>query len=173
MGPGLPELVRKLDLVLLKQIYGFGEQITAVDKDLGREARDDEAAARLMTIPGVGPITATAYQDFAPPMESFRRGRDFSAWLGLVSRQHSTGGKARLGKVSKIGQRDLWRLLIIGAMSVVRQAVRCGEAVDPWLRAMLARKPTRLVATALANRMARIAWALMTKKETYRVPATA
>ncbi len=126
-----------------------------------------------MTIPGIGPITVMAFQAFAPPMESFRRGRDFSAWLGLVPRQHSTGGKARLGKVSRMGQRDVRRLMIIGAMSVVRQAVRRGDAADPWLSRMLAHKPIRLVATALANKMARIAWALMTKKESYRVPATA
>ena len=170
---GLSEPVRKLGLVLLEQITGPGDQITALDKELARDVRDDEDAVRLMTIRGVGPVTAMAFQAFAPPMEGSRRGRDFSAWLGLVPRQHSTGGKARLGTVSKMGQRDLRRLLITGAMAVVRQAVRRGETVDPWLRGMLARKPIRLVATALANKMARIAWALMTKKESYRVPATA
>ena len=90
-----------------------------------------------MTIPGVGPITAMALQAFAPPMESFRRGRDFSAWLGLVPRQHTTGGKPRLGKISKMGQRDLRRLLITGAMSVGRNAARRGETTDPWLASML------------------------------------
>ena len=114
-----------------------------------------------------------AIQAFAPPMESFRRGRDFSAWLGLVPRQHTTGGKPKLGKISKMGQRDLRRLLITGAMTVVRWAVRRGVTTDPWLAGMLARKPRMLVAVALANRMARIVWALMTKKESYRAPATA
>ena len=132
-------------------------------------------AARLMTIPGIGPINAMALQAFAPPMESFRRGRDFSAWLGLVPRQHTTGGKPRLGRISKMGQRDLRRLLIIGAMAVVSSAVRRGETNDPWLARMLARKPRMLVAVALANKMARIVWALMTRKETYRgfAPAAA
>ena len=128
---------------------------------------------RLMTIPGIGPICAMALQAFAPPMESFRRGRDFSAWLGLVPRQHTTGGKPRLGKISRMGQRDLRRLLITGAMTVVRHAIRRGETADPWLARMLARKPRMLVAVALANRMARIVWALETRKETYRLPAAA
>ena len=126
-----------------------------------------------MTVPGVGPITAL--QAFAPPLETFRRGRDFSAWLGLVPRQHTTAGKPRLGKLSKMGQRDLRRLLVVGAMSVIRNTVRHGVVPDPWLAAMLARNPNKrmLVAVALANRMARILWALATRKETYRAPATA
>ncbi len=130
-----------------------------------------EEAARLMTIPGIGPITALALRAFAPPMESLRRGRDFSAWIGLVPRQHTTGGKPRLGKISKMGQRDLRRLLITGAMAVARQANRRGQTTDPWLARMLARKPKMLVAVALANRMARIVWALKTKKEIYRAHA--
>ena len=128
--------------------------------------------ARREAIPGIGPITALAFQAFAPPMVSFRRGRDFAAWLGLVPRQHSTGGKPKLGKISKMGQRDLRRLLITGAMAVVKQAIRRGETADPWLARMLARKPRMLVAVALANRMARITWALMTKEEISRAPAT-
>ena len=106
-------------------------------------------------------------------MESFRRGRDFSAWLGLVPRQHTTGGKPRLGRISKMGQRDLRRLLITGAMAVVQQASRRGGTSDPWLAGMLARKPKMLVAVALANRTARSVWALSTKKETYRFCAAA
>ena len=124
-----------------------------------------------VTVPGIGPITAMAIQAFAPPMESFQRGRDFSAWLGLVPRQHTTGGKPRLGKISKMGQRDLRRLLITGAMAVVRWATRRGRTDHPRLARMLARKPRMLVAVALANRMARIVWALMTKREIYRAPA--
>ncbi len=96
------------------------EEVGVIGIDLAKRsfqvhgAREDEEAARLMTIPGIGPITALAIQAFAPPMESFRRGRDFSAWLGLVPRQHTTGGKPRLGRISKMGQRDLRRLLITG-----------------------------------------------------------
>ena len=119
--------------------------------------------------PGIGPITALALEAFAPPMEGFRRGRDFSAWLGLVPRQHTTGGKPRLGRIPKMGQRDLGRLLITGAMTVVRHAARGGEKTDPWLDGMLERKSKKVVAVALANRMARRVWVLATRKETYRV----
>ena len=170
---GLPEAARVLGGLLLAQIGEFEGKIAGLDEDLNASARRDEEAARLMTIPGIGPVTAMALQAFAPPMEGFQRGRDFSAWLGLVPRQHTTGGKPRLGKTSKMGQRDLGRLLITGAMTVVRWAARRGVTTDPWLARMLARKPRMLIAVALANRMARIVWALMTKKENYRVPAAA
>ncbi len=170
---GLPEPVRELGGLLLAQIAELEEKIAGLESDLHACARQDEEAVRLMTIPGLGPVTAMALQAFAPPMEGFQRGRDFSAWLGLVPRQHTTGGKPRLGKASKMGQRDLSRLLITGAMAVVRGAVRRGVTTDPWLARMLARKPRMLIAVALANRMARIVWALMTKREIYRVPAAA
>ena len=170
---GLPDAVRDLAGLLLNQIAGLGEKIDGLDREIRAAARQDDEVRRLMTVPGIGPITAMAVQAFAPPMETFRRGRDFAAWLGLVPRQHTTGGKARLGKISKMGQRDLRRLLITGAMAVVRWAVRRGTTNDPWLARMLARKPRMLVAVALANRMARIVWALMTKKESYRAPAAA
>ena len=172
-GSGLPEAVRELGGVLLDQIAGLNEKIRELDKQLRTGARQDEETRRLMTIPGIGSISAMAIQAFAPPMESFRRGRDFSAWLGLVPRQNSTGGKPRLGRISKMGQRDVRRLLITGAMAVVRWAVRRGAPAGSWLARMLARKPRMLVAVALANRMARTAWALMTKKAVYREPAPA
>ena len=170
---GLPEAVRELGGVLLGQIAGLKAKILELERRLRTSARQDEEARRLMSIPGIGPITASAIQAFAPPMASFRRGRDFSAWLGLVPRQHSSGGKSRLGGISKMGQRDLRPLLITGAMSVVRGAVRRGAPPGSWLARMLARKPRMLVAVALANRTARIAWALMTKKEVYRELAPA
>ena len=116
---GLPEAVVELGWLLLERIDELDEKIDGLDRKIRTSARELEETARLMTIPGIGPITALALQAFAPPMESFRRGRDFSAWLGLVPRQHTTGGKPRLRKKSKIGQRDLRRLLITGAMTVV------------------------------------------------------
>ncbi|MYA96313.1 MAG: IS110 family transposase [Nitrospinae bacterium] len=167
---GLSEAVRELGGVLLEQIASLKEKIQELEKRLRASAREDKETGRLMSIPGVGPICASAIQAFAPPMASFRRGRDFSAWLGIVPPQHSTEGKPRLGKISKMGQRDLRRLLITGAMSVARWAVRRGAPPGSWLARMLARKPRMLVAVALANRMARIAWALMTKKEVYKEP---
>ena len=170
---GLPEAVVELGWLLLERIDGLDEKIDGLDRKIRTSAGEHEETARLMTIPGIGPITALALEAFAPPMESFRRGRDFSAWLGLVPRQHTTGGKPRLGRISKMGQRDLRRLLITGAMAVVRHASRGGEKTDPWLAGMLERKPKKVVAVALANRMARRVWALATRKETYRVRAAA
>ena len=166
---GLPEAVVELGRLLLERIDELDEKIDGLDREIRASAREGEETARLMTIPGIGPITAMALQAFAPPMESFRRGRDFSAWLGLVPRQHTTGGKPRLGRISKMGQRDLRRLLIMGAMAVVQNAIRRGEIMDPWLARMVARKPKMLVAVALANRTGRRVWALATRKEDYRV----
>ena len=170
---GLPEAVVELGRLLLGRIDELDEKIDGLDRQIRTSARQNEETARLMTIPGIGPITALAIQAFAPPMDSFRRGRDFSAWLGIVPRRHTTGGKPRLGRISKMGQRDLRRLLITGAMSVVHHESRRGEASDPWLARMLARKPKMLVAVALANRTARVVWALTTKKEIYRARAAA
>jgi len=169
----LPETVLELGRLLLGRIDELDEEISGVDKQLQVSAREEEETARLMTIPGIGPITALAIRAFAPPMESFRRGRDFSAWLGLVPRQHTTGGKPRLGRIAKMGQRGRRRLLIIGAVAVVQQASRRGETSDPGLAGMLARKPRMLVSVALANRTARIVWALTTKKESYRAQGSA
>ena len=160
---GLPDLVRELGALLLVQVADLDEKIGELDNDLRQQAREDEQTKRLMSVPGIGPLCAMAIQAFAPPMESFRSGRDFAAWLGLVPRQSSTGGKPKLGRISKMGQRDLRRLLVTGAMATVGWAARRGTK-DPWLARMLARKPRMLVAVALANRMARIAWALMTNQ---------
>jgi transposase len=116
----------------------------------------------------MGPISALAVQTFTPPMEQFKRGRDFAAWLGLVPRQASTGGKQKLGKTSKMGQRDIRRLLITGAIAVIRWALRHGASSNPWLARMLERKPPMLAASALANKMARGIWAMLTRGEDYR-----
>jgi transposase len=131
-----------------------------------------KGSVEMLWVPGIGPICAMAMQAFAPPAEAFKNGRDFAAWLGMVPRQNSTGGKQKLGKTSKMGQRDIRRLLIIGATSVVKSAKRKGTR-STWLARMLACKPPMLVATALANKMARMVWALMTKQEDYRDPAAA
>ena len=126
-----------------------------------------------MTMPGIGPIAATAIAALAPPAETFRRGRDFAAWLGLTPVQKSTRGKTRLGRTSQMGERTLRRLLIIGASAVVRHASRRGATEHLWLEGMLARKPRMLVTVAQANKTARIVWALLVKKENYRAPAAA
>lgn len=167
----LPPLVREIGRTYLQQIAAVAERIASLVAKLRARATENEITIRLQTMPGIGPITAMAIEAFAPPMETFRRSRDFSAWLGLVPRQHSSGGKQLLGKISKMGQRDIRRLLIIGAMAVVRSASRKGAPEGSWLARILARKPRLVVAIALANKMARSAWAMMTKKEDYRDPA--
>ena len=126
-----------------------------------------------MTIPGIGPITATALIALAPVAETFAKGRDFAAWLGLAPLQRSTGGKQKLGATSKMGERTLRRLLIIGSSAVVHQASRRGAPKGSWLEQMLARKPRMLETVALANKMARIVWALLAKGGSYRAPAVA
>lgn len=166
-------MVREIGLIYVEQIATLSGKIADLEKVLRREAQRGAATSRLQTMLGVGPITAMAIEAFAPPMETFKRGRDFAAWLGLVPTQHSTGGKQRLGRTSKMGQRDIRRLLIIGAMAVVRAALRTGAPEGSWLGRMLTRKPRMLVAIAMANKMARAAWAMLTKQEDYRKPAPA
>jgi transposase len=172
-GEKLPVEARIMLEVLADTIAALDGRIAQLDAEIARRAREDETARRLMTIPGVGPITATAMTALAPPAGTFRRGRDFAAWLGLTPLQKSTGGKQRLGRVSKMGERSLRRLLIIGASAVVSQAARRGAPAGSWLARMLATKPRMLIIVALANKMARTVWALMTKGEDYRAPAAA
>lgn len=170
----LPPLVCEIGGMYLDQIAVCSEKIARLERALRFEAARGEVTARLQTMPGVGPITAMAVEAFAPPMESFRRGRDFAAWLGLVPRQKSSGGKQILGKTSKMGQRDIRRLLINGAMAVVRARLRGGKlATGSWLDRMLGRKPRLVVAIALANKMARSIWAMLVKEQDYRDPAAA
>ncbi|MGI9361803.1 MAG: IS110 family transposase [Parasphingorhabdus sp.] len=167
----LPDLMREECRDLLEQIAEKTVRINDRTAKIKALAGETATARRLQTIPGVGPLTALAVEAFAPPMENFRCGRDFAAWLGLVPRQFSSGGKERLGRISKAGRSDIRRLLIIGAMSRLNWLGRKSIPEGSWLARMAARKPRMLVAIALANKMARTIWALMTKEEDYRVPA--
>jgi transposase len=169
----LPDLMREECKDLLVQIGEKTVRINARTGKIKALAAEADAARRLQTIPGVGPLTALAVEAFAPAMESFKCGRDFAAWLGLVPRQFSSGGKERLGRISKAGQADIRRLLIIGAMSRLNWLGRKSIPEDSWLARLAARKPRMLVAIALANKMARTIWALMTKGEDYRDSAQA
>jgi transposase len=169
----LPELAREMCAELLCHIERLSERIHALTRRITIMARDHPPSRRLQTMPGVGPLTAMAVEAFAPPMQAFRRGRDFAAWLGLVPRQNSSGGKQRVGRVSKRGQNDIRRLLVAGAMSAILAATRRGAPPEGWLGGMLARKPRKLVAIALANKMARMIWAMLTRNESYRAPAPA
>jgi len=170
MGASLPPAAFSMFRVMLDLLADLDERIAALDKEIAQRAREEETARRLMTIPGIGPITATALIALAPAAETFAKGRDFAAWVGLTPTQHSTGGKQKLGATSKMGERTLRRLLIIGASAVILQATRRGTAKGSWLEQMLARKPRMLVTVALANKMARIVWALLAKGGTYRAP---
>jgi transposase len=169
----LPDSARVILKLLIDTFTALEAQITALDAEINQRSKSDPTARRLMTIPGVGPITATAITALVPAAEGFPAGRDFAAWLGLTPLQKSTGGKQKLGAVSKRGERTIRRLLIIGASAVVQQASRHGAPKGSWLAQMLARKPKMLVTVALANKMARIIWALLVKGGTYRTPAVA
>lgn len=164
-------LVREECEELLASISDLTARIEAKTLKLKKLSKQSEISRRLQTIPGVGPLTAMAVEAFAPPMDIFRCGRDFAAWLGLVPKQHSSGGKERLGKVSKAGQVDIRRLLIIGAMTRIAWTGRKPCQDGSWMDRMLKRKPKMLVAIALANKMARTIWAVLTKEEDYRDPA--
>jgi transposase len=149
------------------------ERVEELDREIMRRAKADEAARRLMTIPGIGPVTAPALLALGPPAATFRRGRDFAAWLGLTPLQHSSGGKERLGRTSRRGERTLRRLLILGASAVTRWAARNGASPGAWLSRMRSRKPPMLVRVALANKMARTVWARLAHGGVYRAPTTA
>jgi transposase len=157
--------------MLIETLRGLDEQIVRLDHEVAQRAKENEAPRRLMTIPGVGPVIAVALTALAPPAETFKCGRDFAAWVGLTPLQHSTGGKQKLGATSKMGERTLRRLLIIGANSVLLQVARHGAPAGSWVAGMVARKPPVLVRVALANKMARIVWALLARGEVYRAPA--
>ncbi len=133
--------------------------------------RSSEASRRLDDIPGVGPALATALVASIADPKVFRSGRDFSAWIGLVPKQNSSGGKDRLGHISKRGDRYLRSLFVAGALAVIRYAKIHGTKYRPWVAALLARRPTKGAAIALANKLARMAWALMAKGERYNYPA--
>ena len=170
--PCLPVDARASLIVLAAQLEALQTMIGSIEKRIMAQHRSSEASRRLETIPGIGVVGATAITATVTDPKAFRSGRDFAAWIGLVPRQDSTGGKQKLGPISKQGDRYLRRILIVGAHAVLKQARQQPERY-PWITRLLARKPFRLVAVALANRTARIAWALLAKGGTYRAPALA
>jgi len=169
----LHALIREECLDLLMQIAEKTARIIGRTTKLKTLAAQSDRARRLQTMPGVGPLTAVAVEAFGPDMADFKTGRNFAAWLGLVPRQHSSGGKERLGRMTKAGQADIRRLLIIGAMSRLNWLGQRTIVEGSWLSRMLMRKPKMLVAIALANKMARQIWAMLTKNRDYRDPAMA
>ena len=173
-GSGIPADATPTLKVLIAALAHLEAEIGKLDAEIARRAKENDVARRLMTVPGIGPLIATAIAVLAPPPETFRKGRDFAAWLGLVPRQHSTGGKQRLGTTTRMGERSLRRLLIIGANSVIiKRHVHVAAKPGTWLGGMLMRKPPMLVRVALANKMARIVWALMARGGVYQSPVAA
>ena len=169
----VPPLARRALAPLVAQLRQLQAQIKAIEVELLAWHRATDASRRLETIPGVGFITATAIAATVTDPSHFTSGRQFAAWLGLVPRQNSSGGKERLGSISKMGDRYLRTLLVVGATSVMRYARSKNAAGAQWVNALLARRPARLVSVALANKTARIIWAVLVRGETYRAPASA
>jgi transposase len=154
-------------VVLAAELQAIQTLIGSLEKRIMTQHRADEASKRLRSIPGIGLIGATAIAATITDPKAFRSGRDFAAWIGLVPRQDSTGGKQKLGPISKQGDRYLRRILVVGAHAVLKLAKQNPEKY-PWLTQLLARRPFKVVAVALANKMARVAWALLAHGGTYR-----
>jgi len=168
----LPVDARASVIVLAAQLASLQTMIGSLEKRIQTQHRANEASRRLETIPGIGVIGASAIAATVTDAMEFRSGRDFAAWIGLVPRQDSTGGKHKLGPISKQGDRYLRRILVVGAISVLRRAMQSPDKY-PWLTQLLARRPFKVVAVALANKMARTAWALLAHGGTYRAPELA
>jgi transposase len=164
----VPAIARDALLAMIGQLRDAHERIGLIERKIQVWHRSNERSRRLETIPGIGPITASAIAATITDASLFRSGRDLAAWIGLVPRQNSSGGKARLGHISKKGDPYIRRLLVIGAHAVLRFARNGKAPTTKWAAALLAHKPYKLVAVALANKMARIVWALLTKNEEFR-----
>jgi transposase len=167
----LPEVARACLAALGSQLRALKAQILEFDRRIIAWHRSSATSKRLDAIPGVGPALATALVASIADPKAFRSGRDFSAWVGLVPKQNSSGGKDKLGSISKQGDRYLRSLFTAGALAVIRYAKIHGTDHRPWLTRLLTRRPTKVAAIALANKLARMAWAMMARNERYKEPA--
>ena len=165
----VPEDARLCLQMLAAQLDGVKQQILENDRRVLASARRTELGRRLMDIPGIGPLLASAFVASVADPSVFKTGRDLAAWIGLVPKQNSSGGKDKLGSITRAGNRYLRQMLVVGAMAVIRYAERHGTK-RPWLIQLLARRPAKVAAVALANKNARMVWALMTSGERYREP---
>ena len=170
-GMNVPPIARQSLLALGAQLESLAHEVHGLERALMVWHRNNAPSQRLETIPGVGIITATALAASVPDPGVFKSGRQFAAFLGLVPRQNSSGGKDRLGRISKMGNGYLRKLLVVGATSVIRRAKNNDSSTGPWLHALLERKPARVVTVAVANKTARTAWAILSRGEVYRRPA--
>ncbi len=166
----VPVAARSCLLALCDQLELVRRQILAADRRILAWHRASETSQHLEAIPGIGPLIATALVASVPDPHAFKSGRDLAAWIGLVPRQTSSGGKERLGHISKAGNRYLRSLLVVGALSVIKRAKQLGYTRRPWLTRLLERRSTKVAAIALANKIARIAWAMMARGTRYREP---
>jgi transposase len=164
----VPAEASRIVLMLSQQALGTHAQLREIDRAFASLQRSDEVARRLATIPGIGPVGATALAASVTDPGQFRSGRQFAAWLGLTPLQNSSGGKERLGRITKMGNKYLRKLLVIGATSLVRRARHKPETADRRLVGLLARKPVRVATVAMANKIARIVWAVMTRGDVYQ-----
>jgi error-prone DNA polymerase len=164
----MPVQARQAIGELHKRFDELATGIQSCEAEIVKHARTDPTARRLATIPGIGPITASLIAATVVDISLFKTARQFAAWLGLVPRQHSTAGKTCLGRITKAGNKEIRKLLVLGATSMLGRAEGWHSALGAWLRNILERRPARLATVALANKMARIAWAVMTRNEVYR-----
>jgi transposase len=167
--PDVPAPAQEVLNLLCGQVLDTHARVQTIDRSLLALHRTNEVARRLTSIPGIGPVGATALAASVADPRQFRSGREFAAWLGLMPLQNSSGGKERLGRISKMGDRYLRKLFVVGATALIRHARHKPDRMDPRLLALLARKPVRVASVAMANKMARVVWAIMARGETYQV----
>ncbi|MCP5074729.1 MAG: IS110 family transposase [Rhodobacteraceae bacterium] len=167
-GPDLPDVARDIIGSLCEQLLLLHRRIDLLEKKIFSVSRKDERVRLLMTIPGIGPVIASAIVAAVGAPEQFRSGRESAAWIGLTPINKSSGGKERLGRITKMGDRYLRRLLVAGMTSRVRAAQARPDRVEPWLASLLERKPVRLATVAMTNKTARVIWAVLTRSEPYK-----
>jgi transposase len=167
----VPELVRGVYAMMADAVREVEARLGVLDRQIAETSKDDDTCRRLGTIPGIGPVTSSTIVALAGDVSRFSTGRDFAAWIGLTPRQNSSGGKARLGRITKAGDQTLRTLFVLGAFAVIKRARIKPEKASPWLLSLLGRRPTLVAAVALANKMARIVWAILTRGGSYRAVA--